>query len=100
MSHPAAPHPDRPRAAYDPRALVGWRHRDLAHGIELELQSAHSRIGLENDQIASTHILMTRNQALLLARYLLGVTGQTLAPEPARGSWWRGLLGRRSADRP
>jgi hypothetical protein len=74
----ASDHPDRIVDKHDPRVLVGWTHRDTPSGIDLRLQSTRSRIALENGQVESSHLLMTRNQALLLARYLLDVTGQTL----------------------
>ena len=48
-------------------------------------------------RIEAHHVLMTRNQALLMARYLLDTTGQTLViPEKPRG-WraaWSRLRGR------
>lgn len=70
-----------------PLALIGWTHLDMPNGIDLRVECARSRIALENDLIEQQHIVMTRNQALLLARYLLKVTGQTL-PEQARPGLW------------
>lgn len=70
-----------------PLALIGWTHLDMPNGIDLRIECARSRIALENDLIEQQHIVMTRNQALLLARYLLKVTGQTL-PEQARPGLW------------
>ena len=55
----------------------------------LELQTARSQVGLENDQVEGTQVLLTHNQALLLSRYLLKVTGQVIADEPHRVLWWR-----------
>lgn len=72
-----------------PTALVGWTHLDMPNGIDLRLECARSRIALENDLIEQRDIVMTRNQALLLARYLLKVTGQTLPEEPPPGLWAR-----------
>jgi hypothetical protein len=79
-------HPDRLVDKHEPRVVVGWTHRDTPTGIDLRVQSARSRIALENGQVESNHLLMTRNQALLLARYLLESTGQSLEP-PRRGRW-------------
>lgn len=79
-------HPDRLVDKHDPRVLVGWTHRETPTGIDLRIQCARSRIALENGQVESNHLLMTRNQALLLAKYLLDSTGQTLDP-PRRSSW-------------
>lgn len=70
-----------------PLALVGWTHLDMPNGIDLRVECARSRIALDNDMIEQQDIVMTRNQALLLARYLLKVTGQTL-PEEARPTFW------------
>jgi len=73
-----------------PLALVGWTHRDMPNGIDLRVECARSKIALDNDLIEACDIIMTRNQALLLARYLLKVTGQTL-PEEARPGFWSKL---------
>lgn len=70
-----------------PLALIGWTHLDMPNGIDLRVECARSRIALDNDLIEQQDIVMTRNQALLLARYLLKVTGQTL-PEQARPTFW------------
>lgn len=76
--------------AQTPLALVGWTHRDIPNGIDLRVECARSRIALDNDVIEQREIVMTNNQALLLARYLLKVTGQTLAEE-ARPTFWSRL---------
>lgn len=73
-----------------PIALIGWTHIELPNGIDLRIECARSRIALDNDLIEHRDIVMTRNQALLLARYLLKVTGQTL-PSEARPGWWTKL---------
>jgi hypothetical protein len=70
-----------------PLALVGWTHLEMPNGLDLRMECARSRIALENDIIEQRHIVMTRNQALLLARYLLKVTGQSL-PEEAKPTLW------------
>ena len=72
-----------------PRALVGWSHFDMPNGIDLRMECARSRIALDNDLIEQRHVVMTRNQALLLARYLLKVTGQTLPNEAPPTMWSR-----------
>lgn len=73
-----------------PLALVGWTHRDMPNGIDLRIECARSQIALDNHLIEASDIIMTRNQALLLARYLLKVTGQTL-PEEAKPTVWARL---------
>jgi hypothetical protein len=93
----------QPEPAAEPRAepvpaiapedfgvLVGWRHHDSSQGINLSLQSARSQAAWSHGTIDTRHYLMTRNQALLLARYLLEATGQTL-PEAVRPRGWRAL---------
>ncbi|MES2494225.1 MAG: hypothetical protein V4579_13220 [Pseudomonadota bacterium] len=70
------------RAGDDLSVLVGWSHAPFSRGIQLKLQStiAGSR---DKTDIAAHNYLMTRNQALILAKYLLDVTGQSL-PKIAR----------------
>ncbi len=86
------PHPDRTVDREQPAVVVGWTHRDLPNGIELRVQSSRSSVALENGRIDVAHLCMTRNQAILLARYLLTATG-TEPPGPAR-PWWRRWFGR------
>jgi len=85
-----------------PTALVGWTHLDMPNGIDLRLECARSRIALDNNVIEQRDIVMTRNQALLLARYLLKVTGQTLPEEQPPSLWTRlrsSLTGNRALAR-
>jgi hypothetical protein len=72
-----------------PLALVGWTHIEMPNGIDLRMEFARSRLALDNDMIEQQDVVMTRNQALLLARYLLKVTGQTLPEEAKPGVWAR-----------
>ena len=73
--------------------LVGWSHQNGPQGISLAMQSAASQAAWAAREIDRRHYLMTRNQALLLARYLLEATGQQLdLPERAHG--WRAALAR------
>lgn len=73
--------------------LVGWSHSPCGSGINLRVQSAQSQNALQAGRIDAHHLLMTRNQALLMARYLLDTTGQTLdMPEKAHG--WRAVWSR------
>ncbi len=73
--------------------LVGWTHRDGPQGISLAMQSAASQAAWAAREIDRRHYLMTRNQALLLARYLLEATGQRL-DLPERSHGWRTVLAR------
>ncbi|WP_239016688.1 hypothetical protein [Sphingorhabdus pulchriflava] len=74
--------------------VVGWTHHGLGSSIDLRIQSTVSRQALDNDQVDSHHFLMTHNQALLLAKYLLDSTGQTL-PQRVKPSIWRRFLPKR-----
>ena len=77
--------------------LVGWSHSPCGDGINLRVQSAVSRAALSEGRIDSHHLLMTRNQALLLARYLLETTGQTIADDDRPPRWraaWSRVRGR------
>ncbi|MBA3053587.1 MAG: hypothetical protein FP826_01310 [Sphingomonadales bacterium] len=71
-------------ASDDFGVLLGWSHAPFTRGIQLKLQST---IGdnRDHDTIAARHYLMTKNQALILAKYLLDATGQTLPEGPREG---------------
>lgn len=75
--------------------LVGWSHTPFARGIDLRVQSA-AQASVAAGQIDSRHYLMTKNQALILAKYLLDVTGQEL-PERKRPGLLRRLFGSRGS---
>ena len=64
--------------------LVGWSHAPFQRGIQLKVQSTCSEGGEVRD-IAARSYLMTRNQALILAKYLLDATGQDLPERPREG---------------
>ena len=77
--------------AEDFAVLVGWTHQNGPQGISLAMQSAATQAAWAAREIDRRHYLMTRNQALLLARYLLEATGQQLdLPERTHG--WRAAL--------
>lgn len=75
--------------------VVGWTHHDLGASVDLRIQSAVSKQALDEKHVDSHHFLMTYNQALLLAKYLLDATGQSL-PRKARPSWRQQLFGSRN----
>ncbi|ABD25265.1 hypothetical protein Saro_0820 [Novosphingobium aromaticivorans DSM 12444] len=55
--------------------VVGWKHRTFSENIHLTVQSTTK--GKPTPEAVDTHhLLMTRNQAFLLANYLLQLTGQ------------------------
>lgn len=71
--------------------LVGWTHTPFARGIDLSVQSA-AQASAAAGQIENRHYLMTRNQALILAKYLLDATDQEL-PARKRPGLLRRLFG-------
>lgn len=91
---------DLPAHAQSPETygvLVGWSHSPCGSGINLRVQSAQTQDALREGRIDAHHLLMTRNQALLIARYLLETTGQTLdMPEKPHGwrATWSKMRGR------
>ena len=80
-------HPGHISNHHDTTVLVGWTHAEVGSNIELRVQSARSRFALDNNEVETRGVLMTPNQALLLAKYLLDATGQSL-PEPSKRSLW------------
>lgn len=85
--------PAETRAPETYGVLVGWSHSPCGGGISLKVQSAQSQVDLRAGRIDAHHLLMTRNQALLMARYLLEATGQTL-DVPERPHGWRAAWSR------
>ena len=76
--------PDPRDGVEDFGVLLGWSHARTSRGIQLKVQSTSSERPNPRD-IAARNYLMTRNQALILAKYLLDVTGQSLPARPAEG---------------
>ena len=72
--------------------LVGWAHSQFTRGIQLKLQSQSSTSDGQG-KLTERRYLMTRNQALLLANYLLEASNQSLPPRQRDG--WLRRLGRR-----
>ncbi|CAM4234789.1 OmpR/PhoB-type domain-containing protein [Novosphingobium lubricantis] len=70
--------------------VVGWKHRVFARNIHLTVQSTER--GLGPASIDRHDLLMTRNQALLLANDLLRLSGQELPIRRRRG-WLARLFG-------
>jgi hypothetical protein len=70
-------------------ALVGWTHTDFDGKLVVRLQTIPNPGSLQRAVVDRHHIMMTANQATLLANYLLTITRQTA---PLRRK--RGLLAR------
>ncbi len=71
-------------ASDDFGVLVGWSHAPFTRGIQLKIQSTVGD-GRGAAGLAARNYLMTRNQALILAKYLLDATGQQLPGAPHEG---------------
>lgn len=72
--------------------VIGWDHRTFAQNIHLTVQSASSARP-EPGEIGTHHLLMTRNQAMLLAGYLMRLTGQEPALPRRKRGWLERLFG-------
>ena len=64
--------------------LVGWSHHGFSDKLDLRLQCVRSTRRLKDDEIDSHHVVMTREQAAVLANYLFKLAG-TSPPHPPRG---------------
>ena len=72
------------------RVLVGWSHAPFSRGIQLKLQAKRVE-GPSAGMVEGQRYLMTRNQALILAKYLLDTTGQSLPDRVREGPVRRAL---------
>ena len=66
------------------RLILGWSHAPFSRGIQLKLQSRRAE-GPAAGAVEEHRFLMTRNQALILAKYLLDSTGQSLPGRVRQG---------------
>jgi hypothetical protein len=71
--------------------LVGWAHHAFGGKLDLTLQCVQSTRRDDRREIDDHHIVMTPQQAAVLANYLYQISGQT-PPEPRKGLLRR-LLG-------
>ena len=71
-------------------ALVGWTHQDLGDRLMLTIETVTSIQAAETRSPDVLRVMMTRNQAAILGRYLVGQSG--LAP-PGRPGLWQRLFG-------
>jgi len=76
--------PDEAFGTHAFRVIVGWSHQPFSRGIQLKLQSKQAE-GAAIGAVEDHRFLMTRNQALSLARDLLDATGQTLPQRVREG---------------
>jgi hypothetical protein len=71
--------------------LVGWAHHAFGGKVDLTLQCVQSTRREDQREIDDHHIVMTAQQAAVLANYLYQISGQS-PPEPKKGLLRR-LLG-------
>lgn len=71
--------------------LVGWAHHSFSNRLDLTLQCVDSTRRSDRGEIDDHHIVMTPQQAAVLANYLYQISGQT-RPERRKG-FFRRLLG-------
>ncbi|MCB2058122.1 MAG: hypothetical protein H6916_11905 [Novosphingobium sp.] len=68
--------------------LVGWSHLKQGDGLNLNLQCVRSRDERSRPEVDSHHLMLTNQQAAVLANYLFEASGQT---QPVRRA---GILAR------
>ena len=71
-------------------ALVGWTHQNLGERLMLKIETVASAKAAEDHSPDVMRIMMTRNQAAILGRYLVNESG---LPQPERPGLFRRLLG-------
>lgn len=86
MASANLPHVETPQELSG--VVVGWRHRTFARNIHLTVQSS-SESHPKPEAVDTHHLLMTRSQAMLLANYLMRLTGQEPVVQHRRGLWQR-----------
>lgn len=71
--------------------LVGWAYRSINNRLDLTLQCVDSTRRAGRHEPDDHHIVMTPQQAAVLANYLYRISGQT--PPPKRKGLLRRLFG-------
>lgn len=71
--------------------VIGWGHQSISRNIQLTVQST-VRARPTPASVDTHHLLMTRNQAMLLAQYLMRLSGQEV-PAPRKSGWIKRLFG-------
>jgi hypothetical protein len=71
--------------------LVGWSHLKQGEGLNLNLQCVRVRGESSRPEVDSHHLMLTRQQAAVLANYLFAASGQ--APPTRRSGFLARLLG-------
>ena len=71
-------------------ALVGWTHQDLGDRLMLTIETVNSMRAADTRSPDVLRIMMTRNQAAILGRYLVGQSGLA---QPERPGLFKRLFG-------
>lgn len=71
--------------------LVGWAHYSINDRLDLKLQCIDSTRRSDRRELDDHHIVMTPQQAAVLANYLYQISGQT--PPDQKKGFFRRLLG-------
>jgi hypothetical protein len=71
--------------------LVGWKHAAINGKFDLQLQTKLASGHLAKGEVETFHVVMTSQQATVLANYLLRIADAT--PPPARKGWLRRWFG-------
>ncbi len=71
--------------------LVGWRHEEVGGRLILKIESVRSLEQSERNDIDTQHLVMTHNQAVVMANYLFDLAGQKPAKRHKRG-WLKRLF--------
>lgn len=67
-------------------ALVGWSHQDLGDRVMVRLQSTRSSEKGSDETLDEFRYFMTKNQAVVLANYLYGISGRL--PQAKKRRWF------------
>lgn len=73
--------------------LLGWKHTNFNGKLILQLQTTRSSGGLAEGRVENSHLVMTPQQATVLANYLLQVSGASPPPRRKQGKlkrWFGG----------
>lgn len=76
--------------------LVGWRHEEVGGRLILKIESVRSLEQSERHDIDTQHLVMSHNQAAVMANYLFHISRQSPPLMPKRGWLSRWFAGGRS----
>ena len=71
---------------------MGWTHADHGESVLLRIETVRSARDAANREVDITRVLLTKQQAIVLANYLAKVAGQELLDQK-RPCFFRRLFG-------